>query len=228
MAYVLLCAMRRIGLQHTPFAKASCGTIRLKLLKIGALVPMHPGNFGQRLGTAHDANGDAKSTNNKEKPTRGHAPGQDPVDAMRLVEHLDHALALHFESNNRPRSSLLSMTTNLFPSRRLRVEFNPGRGTLPCSGNDDVNRLKTECYNECFHRDFYSHISHLRNRSCLAACARFAGAGRAAQHLHVSVVDSAGSGSRPCHLGWHAAQWLTDLVEAVDGAKALSYLALGC
>jgi hypothetical protein len=38
MAYVLMCAVRRIGLQHTPFAKASCGTIRLKLLKIGALV----------------------------------------------------------------------------------------------------------------------------------------------------------------------------------------------
>ena len=38
MAYVLLCALRRIGLQNTPFARASCGTIRLKLLKIGALV----------------------------------------------------------------------------------------------------------------------------------------------------------------------------------------------
>ena len=38
MAYVLLCALRRIGLQHTQFAKATCGTIRLKLLKIGALV----------------------------------------------------------------------------------------------------------------------------------------------------------------------------------------------
>ncbi len=38
MAYVLLCALRRIGLHHTPFANASCGTIRLKLLKIGALV----------------------------------------------------------------------------------------------------------------------------------------------------------------------------------------------
>jgi len=37
-AYILLCAVRRIGLHHTPFAKASCGTIRLKLLKIGALV----------------------------------------------------------------------------------------------------------------------------------------------------------------------------------------------
>ena len=38
MAYVLLCALRRIGLQHTKFANATCGTIRLKFLKIGALV----------------------------------------------------------------------------------------------------------------------------------------------------------------------------------------------
>jgi len=35
MAYVLICALRRIGLAHTQFARASCGTIRLKLLKIG-------------------------------------------------------------------------------------------------------------------------------------------------------------------------------------------------
>ena len=38
MAYVLLCALRRIGLHDTEFAHATCGTIRLKLLKIGALV----------------------------------------------------------------------------------------------------------------------------------------------------------------------------------------------
>jgi Transposase DDE domain group 1 len=37
-AYVLLCALRRIGLAHTRFATATCGTIRLQLLKIGALV----------------------------------------------------------------------------------------------------------------------------------------------------------------------------------------------
>ncbi|HEV7880974.1 IS1380 family transposase [Bradyrhizobium sp.] len=37
-AYVLLCGLRRIGLAQTQFARASCGTIRLKLLKIGALV----------------------------------------------------------------------------------------------------------------------------------------------------------------------------------------------
>jgi len=38
MAYVLLAALRRIALAHTQFADATCGTIRLKLLKIGALV----------------------------------------------------------------------------------------------------------------------------------------------------------------------------------------------
>jgi len=38
IAYVLLCALRRIGLAHTQFATATCGTIRLKLLKLGALV----------------------------------------------------------------------------------------------------------------------------------------------------------------------------------------------
>jgi hypothetical protein len=38
MAYVLLEALRRIGLRHTQFAQATCGTIRLKLLKIGAQV----------------------------------------------------------------------------------------------------------------------------------------------------------------------------------------------
>jgi len=38
MAYVLLCALRRIGLQHTRFARATCGHIRLALLKIAAQV----------------------------------------------------------------------------------------------------------------------------------------------------------------------------------------------
>ena len=37
-AYVLLEALRRIGLRHTQFATTTCGTIRLKLLKIGAQV----------------------------------------------------------------------------------------------------------------------------------------------------------------------------------------------
>jgi hypothetical protein len=37
-AYVLMAALRRLGLQHTEFETATCGTIRLKLLKIGARV----------------------------------------------------------------------------------------------------------------------------------------------------------------------------------------------
>jgi Transposase DDE domain group 1 len=38
LASVLVGALRRIGLAHTQFARATCGTIRLKLLKIGARV----------------------------------------------------------------------------------------------------------------------------------------------------------------------------------------------
>lgn len=38
LAYVPLAALRRIGLKHTQFARATCGTPRLKLLKIGALI----------------------------------------------------------------------------------------------------------------------------------------------------------------------------------------------
>ena len=38
MAYVLLEALRRLGLAGTELAEAQCQTIRLKLLKIGALV----------------------------------------------------------------------------------------------------------------------------------------------------------------------------------------------
>jgi hypothetical protein len=38
MAHVLICALRRIAPHRTQFAKATCGTIRLKLLKIGTLV----------------------------------------------------------------------------------------------------------------------------------------------------------------------------------------------
>jgi hypothetical protein len=37
-AYVLVGALRRLGLADTKFADATCGTIRLTLLKIGAQV----------------------------------------------------------------------------------------------------------------------------------------------------------------------------------------------
>ena len=38
MAYVLLCALRRIALIRTRFAKATCGRIRLSLMKIAAVI----------------------------------------------------------------------------------------------------------------------------------------------------------------------------------------------
>jgi hypothetical protein len=38
LAYVLVAALRRLALRFTQFAEATCGTIRLKLLKIGAQV----------------------------------------------------------------------------------------------------------------------------------------------------------------------------------------------
>ena len=38
IAYLLLQALRRLGLEGTELAQAQCATIRLKLLKIGALI----------------------------------------------------------------------------------------------------------------------------------------------------------------------------------------------
>jgi hypothetical protein len=38
LAYVLVTALRRLALQRTELANATAGTIRLKLLKLGALV----------------------------------------------------------------------------------------------------------------------------------------------------------------------------------------------
>jgi len=38
VAYVLMQALRRLGLQGTEMAQAQCSTLRLKLLKIGALI----------------------------------------------------------------------------------------------------------------------------------------------------------------------------------------------
>jgi len=53
MAYVLLCALRRIGLAHTQFAEATCGTIRLGLLKIGALVRATVRRIKVAMASAH-------------------------------------------------------------------------------------------------------------------------------------------------------------------------------
>jgi hypothetical protein len=51
-AYVLVCAVRRIGLSHTQFADAAAGTIRLKLFKLGALVKVSARRIKFALPTA--------------------------------------------------------------------------------------------------------------------------------------------------------------------------------
>ena len=53
MAYVLLCALRRIGLAHTQFAEATCGSLRLKLLKIGAPVRRSVRRLKLAMASAH-------------------------------------------------------------------------------------------------------------------------------------------------------------------------------
>jgi Transposase DDE domain group 1 len=53
MAYVLLCALRRIGLAHTQFAEATCGTLRLALLKVGALVRISVRRIKVAMASAH-------------------------------------------------------------------------------------------------------------------------------------------------------------------------------
>lgn len=53
MAYVLVCALRRIGLKNTVLEKATCGTLRLKLLKIGALVRTSVRRIKVAMASAH-------------------------------------------------------------------------------------------------------------------------------------------------------------------------------
>lgn len=52
-AYVLLEALRRIGLRHTAFAVATAGTIRLKLIKVGALVSRSVRRIKVAMSAAH-------------------------------------------------------------------------------------------------------------------------------------------------------------------------------
>jgi hypothetical protein len=53
MAYVLICALRRIGLAHTELAHATCGSIRLKLLRIGAQVRVSVRRVRIAMASAH-------------------------------------------------------------------------------------------------------------------------------------------------------------------------------
>jgi len=53
MAYVLLCALHGIGLAHTQFAQAACGTLRFALLKIGAQVRISVCRIKVAMASAH-------------------------------------------------------------------------------------------------------------------------------------------------------------------------------
>jgi hypothetical protein len=53
MAYVLLEALRRIGLRTTRLAQATAGTIRLKLLKLGALVRVSVRRVTVKMASGH-------------------------------------------------------------------------------------------------------------------------------------------------------------------------------
>lgn len=53
MAYVLLSELRRVGLKGTEFATAQCCTIRLKLLKIGAVVSVSVRRIYLRLASGY-------------------------------------------------------------------------------------------------------------------------------------------------------------------------------
>ena len=52
-AYVLICAVRRLGLANTQFAEATCGTIRLKLLKLAGLVRLSARRIKFALASAY-------------------------------------------------------------------------------------------------------------------------------------------------------------------------------
>ena len=52
-AYVLLEALRRFGLKHTRLENATCGTIRLKLLKIGARITVSVRRILVSMASAH-------------------------------------------------------------------------------------------------------------------------------------------------------------------------------
>lgn len=51
-AYLLTNQLRRVGLHGTELARATCGTLRLRLLKIGALVRVSVRRVGVSLSSA--------------------------------------------------------------------------------------------------------------------------------------------------------------------------------
>jgi Transposase DDE domain group 1 len=107
MAYVLLCALRRIGLKHTQFARASCGTIRLKLLKIGALVRSSVRRIKLAMPTAFPYQAEYRAAT---IPPR-YQPGAMPLTGLAKVE----------TNRFNPQPALSSRTRPAGPARRSKI-----------------------------------------------------------------------------------------------------------
>jgi hypothetical protein len=116
---VLLDALRRIGLRHTQFAQASCGAIRLKLLKIGAQVrksvrrikvamalPARTGLSTSSLISTRSAPPPSERSSYRHRPHRGpppHAQNSTPTSTSRR-EQPCRAPGIPFRPSNRRRA----------------------------------------------------------------------------------------------------------------------------
>ena len=69
-AYVLLSALRRLALRHTTFQTATCGTIRLKLLKIAARVTVFVRRITVSMATAFPPSLDPRAAARQRKASR--------------------------------------------------------------------------------------------------------------------------------------------------------------
>ena len=117
MAYVLLCALRRIGLRHTGFAEATCGTLRLKLLKIGAIVKTSVRRISIAMASGYPWQAEwnlAQARLRHAAACRPTLPPQPKTYA--LLETLNSNRSLR-EDGARPAAS----TTHLNPARRVSI-----------------------------------------------------------------------------------------------------------
>jgi Transposase DDE domain group 1 len=117
---VLICAVRRVGLVHTQFAEATCGTIRLKLLKLAGLVRVSARRvkFRARLGLAL---------------RRRMAPGRRPPRLSRRdADKSRHETLGPQETSNSPTESAHRRRPSRAPAAQSkRVNLRPARYRAP-------------------------------------------------------------------------------------------------
>ena len=96
VAYMLMQALRRLGLQGTTLASAQCTTIRLKLLKVGAQVQVTVRRVWFRMASGHAY-----------AEPFAHAFSKNPCDAL-LNQTLPTKVRSHSKGYVRPESRNLS------------------------------------------------------------------------------------------------------------------------